>query len=310
VHLFSVFSLRNRALIALITIVIGVLGGPLSPPSSRVDPSLSLPSVFIRHVVPGASPDEHRCQLLDALPGIENLDSTTATSTPRRRLSLRWFAHGTDIATRAEGAARPRPQNGDSACPRASRHGSSPSASRFPGNQLAVTTATWTPIPSPAALPLSRWRIWKSAAEGVQRCEPARAASSADDHPGCCQAHRRRPQYPVHQDRPSLPTAPCWRVDRSPKTARRSPCSPVRESPPPTKIAALPLLGARALTHSHHCGCRHRRRRERSGPLATRVSTAAGGHAQHHGVRRRQHGDGVPDRAGDIPALEAARIEY
>ena len=55
VHLFSVFSLRNRALIALITIVIGIFGGiALTSFKQELIPSLSLPSVFIVTSYPGA----------------------------------------------------------------------------------------------------------------------------------------------------------------------------------------------------------------------------------------------------------------
>ena len=45
-HLLSVFSLRNRALIALITIVIAVFGGvALTSLKQELIPSISLPSV-------------------------------------------------------------------------------------------------------------------------------------------------------------------------------------------------------------------------------------------------------------------------
>ena len=84
-HLFSVFSLRNRALIALITVVIGIFGGlALTSFKQELIPSLSLPSVFIVTSYPGASPDvvntDVSTPIESALQGIENLDSTTATS--------------------------------------------------------------------------------------------------------------------------------------------------------------------------------------------------------------------------------------
>jgi HAE1 family hydrophobic/amphiphilic exporter-1 len=104
VHLFSVFSLRNRALIALITIVIGIFGGiALTSFKQELIPSLSLPSVFIVSSYPGASPDvvntDVSTPIESALQGIENLDSTTATSNTSASTVTASFAYGTDIAT-------------------------------------------------------------------------------------------------------------------------------------------------------------------------------------------------------------------
>jgi len=104
VHLFSVFSLRNRALIALITVVIGIFGGlALTSFKQELIPSLSLPSVFIVTSYPGASPDvvntDVSTPIESALQGIENLDSTTATSNTSASTVTASFAYGTDIAT-------------------------------------------------------------------------------------------------------------------------------------------------------------------------------------------------------------------
>jgi HAE1 family hydrophobic/amphiphilic exporter-1 len=104
VRLFSVFSLRNRALIALITIVIGIFGGlALGSFKQELIPSLSLPSVFIVTSYPGASPDvvntDVSTPIESALQGIENLDSTTATSNTSASTVTASFAYGTDIAT-------------------------------------------------------------------------------------------------------------------------------------------------------------------------------------------------------------------
>jgi hydrophobic/amphiphilic exporter-1 (mainly G- bacteria), HAE1 family len=103
-HLFSVFSLRNRALIALITIVVGVFGvvGLLSLKQELI-PSIQLPSVFIVTSDPGASPSvvshDVSTPIESALQGIENLDSTTATSTTNSSTVTASFEYGTDIAT-------------------------------------------------------------------------------------------------------------------------------------------------------------------------------------------------------------------
>ncbi len=103
-HLFSVFSLRNRSLIALLTVVIAVFGGiALTAFKQELIPSLSLPSVYIVTSYPGASPDvvntDVSTPIESALQGLENLDSTTATSNTSASTVTASFAYGTDIAT-------------------------------------------------------------------------------------------------------------------------------------------------------------------------------------------------------------------
>jgi HAE1 family hydrophobic/amphiphilic exporter-1 len=104
VHLLSVFSLRNRALIALVTIVVAVFGGvALANFKQELIPSLSLPSVYIVTSYPGASPDvvnkDVSTPIESALQGIENLDSTTATSNTSASTVTASFTYGTNIAT-------------------------------------------------------------------------------------------------------------------------------------------------------------------------------------------------------------------
>jgi HAE1 family hydrophobic/amphiphilic exporter-1 len=104
VHLLSVFSLRNRALIALITIVVAVFGGiSLTLFKQELIPSLSLPSVYIVTTYPGASPDvvskDVSTPIESAIQGIENLDSTTATSNTGASTVTASFTYGTNIAT-------------------------------------------------------------------------------------------------------------------------------------------------------------------------------------------------------------------
>ena len=103
-HLLSVFSLRNRALIALITIVVAVFGGiSLTLFKQELIPSLSLPSVYIVTSYPGASPDvvskDVSTPIESAVQGIENLDSTTATSNTAASTVTASFTYGTNIAT-------------------------------------------------------------------------------------------------------------------------------------------------------------------------------------------------------------------
>ncbi|MCU1514954.1 MAG: efflux transporter permease subunit, partial [Microbacteriaceae bacterium] len=104
VHLFSVFSLRNRALIALITIVAAVFGGlALTSFKQELIPSLSLPSVYIVSSYPGASPDvvdkDVSGPIESSIQGIEGLDGTTATSNTSASTVTASFAYGTNIAT-------------------------------------------------------------------------------------------------------------------------------------------------------------------------------------------------------------------
>ncbi len=103
-HLLSVFSLRNRALIALITIVVAVFGGiSLTLFKQELIPSLSLPSVYIVTTYPGASPDvvskDVSTPIESAIQGIENLTSTTATSNTGASTVTASFTYGSNIAT-------------------------------------------------------------------------------------------------------------------------------------------------------------------------------------------------------------------
>lgn len=104
VHLFSVFSLRNRALIALVTIVVGIFGGvALTTLKQELIPSLSLPQIFIVTSYPGASPavvaKDVSTPIEAAIQGVAGLDSTTATSSANVSSITASFVYGTNIAT-------------------------------------------------------------------------------------------------------------------------------------------------------------------------------------------------------------------
>src|ERR1700761_9479492 len=103
-HLLSAFSLRNRALIALITIVIAVFGGiALTSLKQELIPSISLPSVYVVTSYPGASPavvnHDVSTPIENSLQGLENLDSTTATSNTNSSTVTASFEYGSDITT-------------------------------------------------------------------------------------------------------------------------------------------------------------------------------------------------------------------
>jgi len=104
VHFLSVFSLRNRALIALVTVVIAVFGGiTLTQLRQELVPSITLPQLFVVSVYPGASPAvvEHDVStpIEDALQAIPGLESTTATSNAGFSNLTAAFSFGTDLAT-------------------------------------------------------------------------------------------------------------------------------------------------------------------------------------------------------------------
>ena len=103
-HLLSVFSLRNRALIALVTIVVGIFGGvALTSLRQELIPSLSLPQIFIVTSYPGASPSvvdtDVSTPIEAAIQGVAGLDSTTATSSANLSSITASFSYGTNIAT-------------------------------------------------------------------------------------------------------------------------------------------------------------------------------------------------------------------
>ncbi len=104
VHFLSVFSLRNRALIALVTIVVGVFGAvALTTLKQELIPSLSLPQIYIVTSYPGASPavvdNDVSTPIEAAIQGVAGLDSTTATSSPNVSSITASFDYGTNIAT-------------------------------------------------------------------------------------------------------------------------------------------------------------------------------------------------------------------
>jgi HAE1 family hydrophobic/amphiphilic exporter-1 len=104
VHLLSVFSLRNRALIALVTIVVGLFGGiALTSLKQELIPSLSLPQVFIVTAYPGATPDvvntDVSTPIESAIQAVPGLDGTTATSNANFSTITASFSYGTDITT-------------------------------------------------------------------------------------------------------------------------------------------------------------------------------------------------------------------
>ena len=103
-HLLSVFSLRNRALIALVTIVIGIFGGiALTSLKQELIPSVTFPRLVVVTTYPGAAPEvvnaDVSTPIETAVRAVPGLEDTTATSRTNISTVSASFAYGTDLAT-------------------------------------------------------------------------------------------------------------------------------------------------------------------------------------------------------------------
>lgn len=100
----AVLSLKNRALIALITIVAALFGGiALNSLKQELIPSIEFPALIIVSTYPGASPEVVNTDVSTpievAIQGVPGLQSTTATSTTNASIVQASFDYGTDLAT-------------------------------------------------------------------------------------------------------------------------------------------------------------------------------------------------------------------
>ena len=100
----AVLSLRNRALIALITIVAAIFGGlALTSLKQELIPSIEFPQLSILSTYPGASPEvvnnDVSTPIETAIQGVAGLESTTATSTTNASIIQASFTYGTNLAT-------------------------------------------------------------------------------------------------------------------------------------------------------------------------------------------------------------------
>ena len=104
VHFLAVLSMKNRALIALVTIVAAVFGGlALTNLKQELIPSIQFPQIAIVSSYPGASPEvvnhDVSTPVENAIQGVPNLDSTSAVSSTNQSLITAKFTYGTDLAT-------------------------------------------------------------------------------------------------------------------------------------------------------------------------------------------------------------------
>ncbi|MDM7887373.1 efflux RND transporter permease subunit [Curtobacterium sp. RHCJP20] len=103
-HLLSVFSLRNRALIALVTIVVAVFGGvALTNLKQELIPSVQFPQVAIVSAYPGATPEvvsnDVSTKIEQAIQVVPNLESTSATSSTGQSVVSASFDYGSNLAS-------------------------------------------------------------------------------------------------------------------------------------------------------------------------------------------------------------------
>ncbi|MEQ6896423.1 efflux RND transporter permease subunit [Microbacterium sp. KR10-403] len=100
----AVLSLRNRALIALITIIAAVFGSiALVNLKQELIPSIEFPQLIVVSTYPGASPEVVSHDVSDpieqAIQGVPGLEETSATSTTNSSIVQAQFTYGTDLAT-------------------------------------------------------------------------------------------------------------------------------------------------------------------------------------------------------------------
>ncbi|MET3451624.1 efflux RND transporter permease subunit [Curtobacterium sp. 1544] len=103
-HLLSVFSLRNRALIALVTVVVAVFGGiALTSLKQELIPSVQFPQIAIVSAYPGATPEvvsnDVSTKIEQGIQAVPDLKSTTATSSTGQSVVSAEFAYGSNLAS-------------------------------------------------------------------------------------------------------------------------------------------------------------------------------------------------------------------
>ena len=103
-HLLSLASLKNRALVALATICIAIFGGvALSNLKTELTPELELPAVVVSTTVVGASPEimseDVTAPIEQAVQSVPGLEGTSGTSSTSLSVVFAEFTYGTNIPT-------------------------------------------------------------------------------------------------------------------------------------------------------------------------------------------------------------------
>ncbi len=177
-HLLSVFSLRNRALIALLTIVVAVFGAiSLGQLKQELFPSLSLPQITVISTYQGASPqvveNDLSTPIENAVQGIEGLDSTHSTSQSGQSVVTAEFVYGTNLTTAEQKVQLAVDRLGSTLPDGVTPQVVSFSLSDLPVIQLAVTSDL-----DPATLAS---RLQDSAVTKLEQLNGVRAASVLGD---------------------------------------------------------------------------------------------------------------------------------
>lgn len=100
----AVLSLRNRALIALVTVVVAIFGGlALTNLKQELIPSVQFPGLIVVATYPGASPEvvntDVSTPIETAVQAVPGLESSSATSTTNASMVRLQFGYGTDLGT-------------------------------------------------------------------------------------------------------------------------------------------------------------------------------------------------------------------
>ena len=140
----AVLSLKNRALIALVTIVAAIFGGlALTNLKQELIPSIQFPQLAVVTTYPGASPEvveaDVSTPIENAIRGVDGLESTTATSTTNSSIVSASFTYGTDLASAQQKILAAIARIKDQLPESADTTVASASIDDFPVIQLAVT---------------------------------------------------------------------------------------------------------------------------------------------------------------------------
>ncbi len=103
-YFLAVLSMRNRALIALVTVVIAIFGGlALTSLKQELIPSIEFPQLAVLTNYPGATPEvvanDVSTPIEKAIQGIPGVSTTTATSSTNLSILNVTFAYGTNLLT-------------------------------------------------------------------------------------------------------------------------------------------------------------------------------------------------------------------
>ena len=175
-HILTALSLKNRALIALVTIVAAVFGLlGLGSLKQELMPSVQFPTIAVVTSYPGASPEvvnqDVSGPVETALRGVPQLERTSATSTTGSSTVLAEFTYGVDLAATEQKVERAVSRISQALPESADTQVLSGSIDDFPVIQIAVSPAEGE-TPEEAAQLIERVAIPElSDLEGVREAQ-------------------------------------------------------------------------------------------------------------------------------------------